>query len=452
MGFFDRLLGKNGNTPPRKPDPAPQPAPSEDTVSDAAAAETPAQSTPAESGPVAPRLEAAFEQLELRNLDGAREIYEEILASPAGERPDVLVRISGDLGSTGHVQAIPELIAPLYDAERHGPATGMNLLQAYLALRQPEAAQHVLDLLFELKNPDLDERLWGFSNAIGEMMQAGAVGSPGGKATEVHLVSISKPIWAYGIEELPDLLPDSPESGKTVAFAQLTLPGREDTQDMSRNPENDLGRFTRGFPLWLAETMFFSPQYSSLAAVGVVGQERYMDFPAPWTGDNIRQLIDTAGSKIDYVMTGEFTEHEGDSALSLHLWEIKGFRERKTFEVSWTPSNADQVLADLHQQVRFFFEWKETTGLPYQPPTQPRAWINTLGASLSTFLAEKNVLPPTYLAPLPELLVDPDSGDSAALARLTLDSRAAMLGVTGEPAVLPDTEIVQAARDLLPPR
>jgi len=449
MGFFDRLLGKNGNNPPRKPAPAPTPGNDPEPAADASSAD--ATPTPPDAGPVAPRLDEAFEQLELRNLEGAREIYEEILASSAGERPDVLVRISGDLGSTGHVQAIPDLIAPLYDATRHGPATGMNLLQAYLALRQPEAAQHVLDLLFELKNPDLEERLWGFSNAIGEMMQSSGVGGAGGKATEVNLVSISKPIWAYGIEELPGLLPDKSGATKTVAFAQLTLPGREDTDEMSRQPETDLGRFTRGLPLWLAETLYFSPQYHALAAVGVVGQKRYMDFPAPWTGDNIRQLIDSAGSKIDYVMTGEFREHEGDSELSLHLWEIKGFRERKTFKVAWTPSNADHVLADLHEQIRFFFEWQESPGLPYQPTTTPRAWLNTLGASLSTFLGGKNVLPPDYMAPLPDLLIDPGSGDSAALARLTLDSRAAIFGLVNEPATLPDREIVRAARNLLPP-
>lgn len=448
MGFFDRLLGKNGNTPPSDLSPSPQP---EDTVGDGKTTASP-PNPPADPGPVTPRLEAAFEQLELRNLDGAREIYEEVLASPAGERPDVLARISGDLGSTGHVNAIPELIAPLYDAERHGPATGINLLQAYLALRQPEAAQHVLDLLFDLKNPELEERLWGFSNAIGELMVAGKNKPAGGKATEVHLVTISKPIWAYGIEELTGLLPEPNPSAKTVAFAQLTLPEQDDTQEMSRNPEKELGRFTRGFPLWLAETLYFSPQYNTLAAVGVVGQERYMDFPAPWTADNIRQLIDTSGSTIDYVMTGELREDEGDYRIALRLWEIKGFRERKTFEAAWTPGNADQVLANLQEKIRFYFEWKEGSGLLYQPPASPTGWIDTLAASLSTFLAEKNVLPVDYLAPLPATLVDPASGEAAALARLTLDRRAATVGKAGDPPVLPASDLVQAAEVLLPPR
>jgi len=450
MGLFDRFLGK-GRPQPKAPGSSTAPNLGEDTGE--SSPETPTDSkAPVDVGPVSPHLDAAFEQLEVRNLDGAREIYEKVLASPAGERPDVLVRISGDLGSTGHVKAIPELIAPHYDAERHGPATGINLLQAYLALRQPESAQHVLDLLFDLKNPDLEERLWGFSNAIGEMMASGPSGPAGTKATTVNLVTISKPIWAYGIEELPDLLPAPSPKAKTVAFAQLALPGRENTEEMSRQPEHAIGRFTRGFPLWMAETLFFSPQYNALAAVGVVGQERYMEFPVAWTADNIRQLIDTAGSTIDYVVTGEFQEDEGDFRIALRLWEIKGFRERKTFEASWTPATADNVLADLHQRIRFFFEWQEGDGLTYQTPDSATAWIETLAASLSTFLTEKSVLPPDYLAPLPAALVDPNTGDAAALARLTLDRRAAALGIAGEPPQCPDSELIRAADTLLPPR
>ncbi len=356
MGFFDRLLGKSNprpsepssanGSPPADSAPEPSPAPPPGTPPETA-------SSPAvDPGPVAPRLQEAFEQLELRNLEGAQKIYEEILASPAGDRPDVLVRISGDLGSTGHVETIPQLIAPLYDAERHGPATGINLLQAYLALRNPEAAQHVLDLLFDLKKPELEDRLWGFSNAIGEMMVSGRNAPAGGKATSVHLVSISKPIWAYGIEDLPGLLPEKNAKTKTVAFAQITLPENEETEELRKQPEEALGRLTRGIPLWLADSLYFSPQYSTLAAVGMVGQDHYMLFPAAWTADNIRQLIETSGSTIDYIVTGDLREHEGDFHLQLRLWEIKGFRERKTFEVRWTPGNADKVLAELQQHLR----------------------------------------------------------------------------------------------------
>src|SRR5581483_8406312 len=148
MGFFDRFTSK-------KPEPATPSAASADASAPAA---SPA---PNAAAAVKPRLALAREKLAGRDLPGAMAIYEEALAH-AGDRADVLVTISGDLGSHGHVAQIIELIAPRYDAERHGPATGLNLLQAYLAVRDPDAAQHVLDILFDLDRPELEERLHGF--------------------------------------------------------------------------------------------------------------------------------------------------------------------------------------------------------------------------------------------------------------------------------------------------
>src|SRR5580698_2223803 len=72
MGFFDRSDEKK---------PAPLSAPA---------------SNPAAGG-VMPQLAAAREKLEARDLPAALAIYEQVLAD-AGDRADVLVAISGDLG------------------------------------------------------------------------------------------------------------------------------------------------------------------------------------------------------------------------------------------------------------------------------------------------------------------------------------------------------------------
>lgn len=444
MGFFDRLIGKSKPSTPANHEPVSQPEPAADDSN----ADNPQPA--GDASPVGPRLQAALELLEIRNLDDARAIYEEVLNSPAGNRPDVLVRISGDLGSTGHIAAIPELIAPRYDADRHGPATGINLLQAYLALRRPESAQHVLDLLFALKNPEIEERLWGFSNAIAEAMESGRHGGGGEHGeTKVELVSISKPIWSYGLESLPDLLPEKDPAAKTVAFAQIALPDHDNTDELSQNPEEALGRFCRGLPMWLAESLYFSPQYNSLGVVGILEQKSYMMFPVSWTADNIRQLIETSGFQIDYVVTGDLREQDGDYELNLRLWEIKGFRERKSFQVQWTPATADKVLGDLHEHLRLFFECREGPGLPYQSPNSAMAWINTLSASLTTFLGDKNVLPPEHIVNLPSPLIDPNSSDAAALARLTLADRAQRAGLEVPEVDYPNSNLVADARAVL---
>ena len=465
MGFFDRLASKKT---------APQPAP-------AAVFTTPVASDPsAVAGNILPRLAAARERLDAQDLPAALLIYEEILTA-AGDRADILVTISGDLGSTGHVANIIELIAPRYDAEKHGPATGLNLLQAYLAMRQGDAAQHVLDILFELNRPELEDRLHGFSNAIAELIVSGAAPLPlPGAASEnaagaaaalpaiakVDLISISKPIWFYGLEPLAEkILPPKAARARRIAFAQLALPGAyPDVLAAQARPEDELGRPSRALPLWFAETFYFSPHYAPIAAVAVFQRpggapnEPFI-FGAEWTTENLRQLVESpSGDGLDYIFTGALRQQSGDYEILLRVWEVKKFRERKQFLARWNPATADAELAKLHEQVRLFMEWlPEKSGLPYTAPSSPRVWLDTLGASLGLFLAEKTLLPKEILPPLAatfnDLAPHAMSTASASLAWLTTLHRAKALGLAPDPVpaavVLSPDPVVDEARTRL---
>ena len=436
MGFFDRFAEK-------KPEPRPvSPAPESATG-------------------VMARLITACERLEAKDLPGAMAIYEDVLAT-SGDRADVLVTISADLGVNGHVREIIELIAPHYDADRHGPATGLNLLQAYIAVHDAEAAQHVLDILFALKRPDLEERLYGFSNAIAELIhtdkvaarsRGGATG-PAAEDTKVNLVSISKPIWFYGLEPLAEqILP--PKNGRLrhVAFAQLATPGIPDVLAAAALPEDELGRLSRAFPLWLAETFYFSPHYSPVAVVGLVSQH-YALFGAEWTIDNLRQLVETTKGSLDYIFTGALRQVAGDYEMVVRVWEVKKFRERKQFTARWTPATMDAELAKLHEQIRLFMEWTpEKIGLPYAPPASPRAWLDTLGASLALFLGEKNLLPKEQIIVPDSLLAraasDAAGGEAASLAFLTLRNRAERQGIAARlEAALSNSPLIAQAGQL----
>ncbi len=168
MGFFDLLKAKRaaGQQSGSVNKPVPQtsaPANPETPMKPAGAAPAP-MPEPSAQGTIMPRLAQARTCLEARDLAGAIAIYEQVLAE-AGERADVLVTISGDLGMHGHVQQVVELIAPRYDAQRHGPAPGRNVLQSYLLLRNPDAAQQLLDGLFPLNRNEAAEALPGLPKA-----------------------------------------------------------------------------------------------------------------------------------------------------------------------------------------------------------------------------------------------------------------------------------------------
>ncbi|MDP3070148.1 MAG: hypothetical protein Q8N18_07665 [Opitutaceae bacterium] len=436
MGFFDRFAAK-------KPDAS-------------ASGELAASSAPtsAPAGAVKPRLAAARERLEAKDLPGAMAIYEEILAGGAGDRADVLVALSGDLGMHGHVAEIIELVAPRYAADRHGPATGLNLLQAYLAVGNADSAQHVLDILFALNRPELENRLHGFSNAIAELLARpevapagaapGASGGPG-EASRIGLVSISKPIWCYGLEAMAaQLLPPKEGRLRRIAFAQLALPGRIPNPfvpEAEPKPDDELSRLARAFPLWLAESFFFSPSYQPGAAVGLLtpasGESRLVDFGAEWSLENLRQLVETTEGGLDYIVSGALRATSGDYEVLLRVWEVKTFRERKTFSARWTPATADSALAQLHAEVRAYMEWSPASAaLAYTIPAQPRGWLDTLGVSLGLFLVEKKIL---KLAQVGPVVADvraagerAAAGEIASLAFLALRARARRVGALAE--------------------
>jgi hypothetical protein len=437
MGFFDRSEEKNSAPP-------------------AAAA----------AGGVMPQLAAAREKLEAKDLAGALAVYEQVLAE-AGDRADVLVTISGDLGSTGHVQPIIDLVAPRYDGQRHGPAAGLNVLQAYLAARDADAAQHVLDILFSLNRPELEDRLHGFSNAIAELIASGdlpagapAMESEPAAAAEpkVSFISISKPIWFYGLEPLvSEILPPKEGRLRRIAFAQLALPGLTNVVESITRPEDELGRLSRALPLWLAETFYFAPHYAPIAVVGVYDHPKIGKHPfligTDWTPANLRELADTNGEHLDYVFTGTLKHHAGDYELHLRVWDMKKFRERKAFVLRWAPATADAELARLHEAICAFMEWSpEKRGLAYARPAKPRAWLDLLGASLALFLLEKNLLVQSHRPALGALPADvaemAASSPAAALAMITLRARASHLGLTGPtgPSRLAAAPVVEHAQ------
>ena len=465
MGLLDRFLPKSPAPRPAAPSPAAEAAPA--APEPELLAPTPAAAAPAPAGAgVLARLRQAREELERKQPAAAMAIYEEVLAT-AGDRPDVLVTISGDLGVTGHTHEIIELIAPRYDAERHGPATGFNLLQAYLAVREPQPAQHVLDLLFALNRPELQERLFGFSNVIADMMLLEAEGTSAPvppaaaadpSAHKIDLITISKPIWFYGLERLPGLLPPKEGRLRRVAFGQLSLLGIKDPAAVMEQPEDDLARMSRGIPLWLSETLLFSAHYTSVAVAATVQHDRYVVFNAEWVPEHIRQLVDSTEGGLDYVFIGSLEQKHADYELGLRVWEVKKFRERKVFAARWTPATADQALADFGAQLRAFMEftpYPAGQGLVYAPPARLRDYVEALGAGLTLFLAEKEVLSAGRRVLPAEVVAAADraaaQSEMAALLALGLRARAARLGLTAPPppAVLAASPVVTQARQEL---
>lgn len=260
----------------------------------------------------------------------------------------------------------------------------------------------------------------------------------------VSLVSISKPVWSYGLETIPGVLPARDARNRRIAFAQLATSGLADLRARLDAPEDDLGRFARGLPLWLAETMYFSGNYTPIAVLGSRDRSRHVLFPHPWTPANIRQIVDTTEGGLDFVVTGTLTGGASSYwTVTMHLWETVKFRERKNWSLSFARDNADRALLEFHALFRLFMEWAappEGAGIAYTAPSRPSPWIRTLGISASAFLAEKNALDPAQISLAPSLIdlvaENAVTSEPASLAWLTFVSRVRRLGLVADlPAV-----------------
>jgi hypothetical protein len=338
-------------------------------------------------------------------------------------------------------------------------------------LHNAEAAQHVLDILFSLHRPEIEERLHGFSNAIAELLEEQRRGllapPPDGSAAgivtpRISLITVSKPIWFYGLEPLAaEILPPKERGLRRIAFAPLALPASIEPGDAPKGPPLELGRLSRALPCWFAETLYFCPHYAPVSVVALLDDQQngnqYAFFGREWTADNIRQLVDTTKEGIDFVITGALSQDAGDYELVLRLWEVKKIRERKQFTARWTSATADAELTGLHAALRQFMEctpYPAGAGLAYASPTAPRAWLDTLDASLGLFLADKSLLPAARLASLAEdfdrAAAQTAGSAVASLAWLTLRARASRLGLMPAVAEAPlsTDEIVEKARHL----
>jgi hypothetical protein len=412
VGFFDSLLGRKSSPsafrpvqPPAAADPAPDtPAdvPPDPTLPFGNAvsgqAETHVQHTPQIQIDIPEALGLAREHLDRRDLPAALQLYEQIVHSGA-DLAAPLATISGDLGATGHIEAMIDFVAPLYDPERHGSATGLNLLQACLHLRNDAAAQQQLDVLRALGDPGLADRLDGFQTALTQLRSeraAEALQAPPVKSAHVSLVTISKPVWTYGLEHGENCLPTKHGRERRIAFLPIALTGVGVEKNSPAPPDHPLAPVARGLPLALAEFCWFSPDYQPIAVVGVDPQQQIFLPPRAFGGEQARDLLTKERNElIGHAVAGTIQAGPDGTiaAAELTIWDAKKGRLVTTLRAEG-PDALQVVWQKLLSPVKH-----GPAPIEYAPPADPAAHASALNHALYFFLADKKVLPVERVAP-----------------------------------------------------
>jgi len=394
-------------------------------------------------------LVLAREHLEIKDLPAALQLYEQIVHSGV-DLAEPLATLSGDLGATGHIEALAEFVAPLYHPDQHGAAAGLNLLQAYLHLRDDAGAQQLLDLLEALGDPGLRDRLDGFRTATHQLRAeraAEALQAPPSKAADVALVTISKPVWTYGLEHGDNALPTKHGRERCLAFLPIALTGEGIEANCQAPASHPLAPLARGLALAMAEYCWYSAEYRPLAVTGVDPQKQIFLPPRALGGEQARGLFSDGATPVTHAVGGLIRTGAGGlvAAAELTIWDVKKGRALTTLRAEG-PDAVSKVWTQLLTPVK-----QGPAPLQYAPPADPVAHAVALDHALHFFLADKKVLPLENLGPVAERLAAlaayATAQPSAVVPRLILV--AALRQCTALGLAVPP-EVLAAAQQLEP--
>jgi tetratricopeptide (TPR) repeat protein len=317
------------------------------------------------------QLWLARHHLQNNEVGEARALYVEVLAGGMFDGTSLMM-ISGDLGNSGQIPMIVELIAPIYDEHRHDPTTGMNLLRAYQALGKVDEGEALLARMYALGLAPYKQHLDQFSHAFQEMRRQAAQAIPVDPDDHnFSTIGLSAPIWHYGLRNADWLFAQKPEGAQEVGFFSLSLivesPGRAESQR-----EDDVGRLSRAIPLYLAEAAHYWTDYESGCYFQIVEGGGPVVTGTETDGD---ALFDLVPPTMRYFVTGQIgcdgEEDQADCQISLNLWDCATRTKNLIWSGKAVRAQLGAMVLSVEESLLGRIGMRRTQGLDafYQHPT-----------------------------------------------------------------------------------
>jgi tetratricopeptide (TPR) repeat protein len=199
------------------------------------------------------RLFLARAALQQKDLAAAEALYQEALALAGEPVPsDLLMQMSGDLGTTGFFVEIVRLAAPHFDPRYHAIEVGNNLLRANLEMGRLAEAHILLKQLYDQKRPDWKQTLIFWETEIAKAETAKKAQEPG-KPLAIAMVSIDGPLWMRDGAPFASLLEPKKERAPRIAVFGSTALMEKGPEKPALHLSDAAGRLSRSIPLMLAE-------------------------------------------------------------------------------------------------------------------------------------------------------------------------------------------------------
>jgi len=300
-----------------------------------------------------PQLWLARHALQTRKPEEALKLYHGCLGRVGHPVPaDLLMQMSGDLGNTGHLPEILQLVEPHFDARIHGLPVGNNLIKAHLDLGQIEAARRVLDQLYALNRMDWKQTLSFWDGEIGKAQIA--ADKPIRQAElQITMLTNEGPIWLKPSSPAAELFPAKSPESLLIAFIGSSVETPTNSKRVERQVADDRGRFSRALPMFFAEQVEFRSRARSEYLVPWIMNDGggFLLSGVPWKDEDAANYSRQTQVKSDYVVVCHLKATSETWALELRLVRSIDGKCLATAEDSFVAAAPQNTLFNLAQRL-----------------------------------------------------------------------------------------------------
>lgn len=248
------------------------------------------------------QLWLARAELEKKNLDVALGYYEQSLSAAGQPVPsDLLMQMSGDLGTNGYRNEIVEWAEPWFDAKIHGIEVGNNLIKAFMDSGQSDAACRILNQLYSLKRPDWQEtlRFWDTELAKAHFNKRSGCGK---KDLHVSILDIIGPLWMRDGSPFSEAVAPKESGAEIIGVLGSTLVNGVSGEIPQRQMADVPGRLSRALPLLLAEWLHLHTSAEAHGLIPWAQENGFAVFGSAYSDEGLCAMCDSQPVQMDYVI------------------------------------------------------------------------------------------------------------------------------------------------------
>jgi len=364
--------------------------------------------------------------LEQNDIEQAVSWYQSILTAEAPENY-ALFMISADLGRCGFAALMPELLSPVYDADKYDIHIGLNLLQSYRDIHDPESGLALLEEIRRHDQPEIHEYLEGFKESFLQQRREGShrsaradgtggadgSGNPDGTDDPAIIllpdsadpdsdpsnlpraIQVDVPVWFRDLDGIEDLLPRT-ETRKRVGVYMYADTSAQGTPIPHRDDAVHPSDLAVSLPLFIGERLLFTTHYAPIALYPVSREN----------GPKLESLEPDVQSlfalctreALDFVITGTVF-HDG-SVYRIRSWILDKAKQNARIVAKDLPSASfGETFNKMINEIMLLFYDKRfvkpagRSGFPYTLPDTELVpvQLQALSYLLSQYLVRNNI-------------------------------------------------------------